>query len=205
MPLSDDSNESVVLGLSEQILMSLAGDVVVRRMKRWVDHVLDASKVVVFRVESERAHGSRHLAARCREGMGGSDPSLKATERRDAVKYIALIHNNPAAWQALSQAERDAFNADADAFLRELAASGELGGGAVVLAHPSNARTVRVRDGVPAITDGPFAEGKEVLAGYYLLDCESIERATEIVTRDPSARLFAVEVRPVMHRGGTDL
>jgi len=121
------------------------------------------------------------------------------------VKYIALIHNNPAAWQALSQGERDKHNSDADVFLKELAESGELLGGAVVLAHPSDSRTVRVRNGVPTITDGPFAEGKEVLAGYYLLDCEGIERATEIVTRDPSARYFAVEVRPIMHLGGVDL
>ena len=121
------------------------------------------------------------------------------------MKYIALIHNNPAAWQALSQTERDKFNSDADTFLERLTESGELLGGAVVLAHPSNAKTVRVRNGVPAVTDGPFAEGKEVLAGYYLLDCECIERATEIVTDDPSARYFAVEVRPIMHMGGADL
>jgi hypothetical protein len=74
-----------------------------------------------------------------------------------------------------------------------------------VLAHPSEARTVRVRNGLPAVTDGPFAEAKEVPAGYYLLDCESIERATEIATQDPSARHFAVEVRPVAHLGGSDL
>ncbi len=121
------------------------------------------------------------------------------------MKYIALIHNNPAAWQALSQTERNEYNSEADSFLKMLSESGELLGGAVVLAHPSNARTVRVRNGVPAVTDGPFAEGKEVLAGYYLLECESIERATEIATHDPSARYFAVEVRPIMHMGGSDL
>jgi hypothetical protein len=121
------------------------------------------------------------------------------------VKYIELIHNNPAAWQALSQAERDEHNRDADAFLEMLTKSGELVGGAVVLAHPSNAKTVRVRDGLPAVTDGPFAEGKEHLAGYYVLECESIERATEIATQNPSARYFAVEVRPIMHWGGSEL
>jgi hypothetical protein len=121
------------------------------------------------------------------------------------VKYIALIHNNPAAWQALSQAEREQHNSDADRYIERLTESGELLGGPVVLAHPSNARTVRVRNGVPAVTDGPFAEGKEVLAGYYLLDCESIERATQIVEDDPSARHFAVEVRPIMHMTATEL
>ena len=121
------------------------------------------------------------------------------------MRYIALIHNNPAAWQALSQAERDEHNADADVFLERLTESGELLGGAVVLAHPSNARTVRVRNGVPAITDGPFAEGKEHLAGYYVLECDSMQRAAEIVTGDPSARHFAVEVRPIMHMTASDL
>jgi hypothetical protein len=105
----------------------------------------------------------------------------------------------------LSQAERDTFNSDADTFIAGLTESGELLGGAVVLAHPSNAKTVRVRDAIPSVTDGPFAEGKEQLAGYYLLDCETIERATEIVTHDPSARYFAVEVRPIMHMAGLDL
>jgi hypothetical protein len=122
------------------------------------------------------------------------------------VRYIALIHNNPAAWQGLSQAERDQHDRDAEAFLDAITKSGELLGGAVVLAVPSNAKTVRVRGGVPAVTDGPFAEGKEHLAGYYLLECDSIERAIEIVVEgDPSARHFAVEVRPIMHMSGEDL
>lgn len=60
------------------------------------------------------------------------------------------------------------------------------------------ARTVRVRDGVPAVTDGPFSEAKEVLAGYYLVDCASVERATEIAALIPEAALDLVEVRRVM-------
>src|SRR5205823_4189009 len=126
-------------------------------------------------------------------------PTLETNRKERRVKYIALIHNNPEAWRGLSQAQRDEHDRDADVFLKQLTESGELLDGAVVLAHPSNAKTVRVRNGVPAITDGPFAEGKEHLAGYYLLDCESIERAAEIATSDPSARHFAVEVRPIMH------
>ena len=122
------------------------------------------------------------------------------------MKYIALIHNNPAAWQGLSQVERDQHDRDADEFLDSITKSGELVGGPVVLAVPSNAKTVRVRGGVPAVTDGPFAEGKEHLAGYYLLECDSIERAIQIVVGgDPSARHFAVEVRPIMHMSAEDL
>ena len=122
------------------------------------------------------------------------------------MKYIALIiHNNPAAWEALTQAEKEQHDRDAEAHLEAITASGELLGGAVVLAHPSHAKAVRVRNGVPVITDGPFVEGKEHLAGYYLLECDSIERAAEIVESDPSARHFAVEVRPIMHMAGEDL
>ena len=122
------------------------------------------------------------------------------------MKYIALIiHNNPAAWEALTQAEKEQHDRDAEAHLEAITASGELLGGAVVLANPSHAKAVRVRNGVPVITDGPFVEGKEHLAGYYLLECDSIERAAEIVESDPSARHFAVEVRPIMHMAGEDL
>jgi hypothetical protein len=120
------------------------------------------------------------------------------------VKYLALVYNNPGAFEALSQTERDELMRQADAFLKELTESGELLGGQA-LADPSNGRTVRVRKGVPAVTDGPFAEAKEQLAGYYVLDCESLERATEIAARDPAARLWAVEVRPIMDTAGTEM
>src|SRR6266511_2439389 len=90
-----------------------------------------------YRLQRSRSHLPGLDIARCRECVASFD-LLRERHENDGkerrVKYIALIHNNPAAWQALSQAERDAFNADADAFLRELAASGDLGGGAVVLA-----------------------------------------------------------------------
>jgi hypothetical protein len=120
------------------------------------------------------------------------------------MKYVALIYSNPGAFEALSQADRDAMMGEADAFLKEFTESGELLGGDA-LAHPSNSKVVRVRDGVPAITDGPFAEAKEQLAGYYTLDCESMERATEIVTHDPAARFWGVEVRPIMDSAGTEM
>ena len=64
---------------------------------------------------------------------------------------------------------------------------------------------MRVRNGIPAITDGPFAEAKEQLAGFYLLDTESLERAAEIVTRDPASRFWAVEVRPIMDTAGAEM
>jgi hypothetical protein len=133
--------------------------------------------------------------------MTDLDPSSK----EQAMKYVALVYNNPGAFESLSQAERDELMSAADAYLKEFTESGELLSGGAALADPSTGKTVRVRDGLPAVTDGPFAEAKEQLAGYYLLDTESIERATEIVTHDPAARLWAVEVRPIMDEAGAEM
>ena len=120
------------------------------------------------------------------------------------MKYLVLIYSNPAAWEAMSEEERDSLVGEFDAFNKELTESGEFTGGAA-LADPSNTKTVRVRGGVPAITDGPYAEAKEQLAGYFVIDGVSLERATEIAARDPSARLGAVEVRPIMDEAGTEM
>jgi len=121
------------------------------------------------------------------------------------MKYVALVYNNPGAFESLSQSERDELMSEADAFLREFTESGELLSGGVALADPTTGRTVRVRNGLPAVTDGPFAEAKEQLAGFYLLDCESLERATEIVAHEPAARFWGVEVRPIMDEAGTEM
>jgi hypothetical protein len=121
------------------------------------------------------------------------------------MKYVALVYNNPGAFEALTEEERDELMREADAFLEEFSKTGELLSGGVALADPSTGRTVRVRDGLPAVTDGPFAEAKEQLAGYYVLDCGSLERAAEIVTHDPAARFWAVEVRPIMDTAGTEM
>jgi hypothetical protein len=113
------------------------------------------------------------------------------------VKFMLLIYNNPAAIEAMSETERAGIFADVDSIMAELTASGELVGGEA-LAPGEQARTVRVREGVPAVTDGPFAEAKEQLAGYLTVDCESVERAVEIAARWPDAKRWAMEVRPVM-------
>ena len=91
-----------------------------------------------------------------------------------------------------------------DALMKELTESGELVGGEA-LADPSNTRTIRVVDGAPAITDGPFAEAKEHLGGYLIVDCESPERAAEIALRWPSARFSPLEVRPLLDTAGAEM
>jgi hypothetical protein len=120
------------------------------------------------------------------------------------MKYVALIYNNPGAFEALSQTERDQLMSEADAYLKEFTESGELLGGGFALADASTGKTVRVRSGLTNVTDGPFAEAKEQLAGFYVLDTESIERAAEIVANDPAARFWAVEVRPIMDEAVAD-
>jgi hypothetical protein len=120
------------------------------------------------------------------------------------MKYVLLIYQSPGAFDALPEEERKALMGEFDVLNRELAESGEFVNGAA-LADPVNSKTVRARGGVPAVTDGPFAEAKEQLAGYYIVDVESIERATEIALRDPASRLWAIEVRPVMDESGLEM
>jgi hypothetical protein len=121
-----------------------------------------------------------------------------------AMKYVLLIYQAPGAFDALPDEEREALRAEFAEMEKEIEASGEFIGGAA-LADAGSGRTVRVRDGVPAVTDGPFAEAKEQLAGYYVVDCDGIERATEIALRDPASRLWAIEVRPVMDVAGMEM
>jgi hypothetical protein len=120
------------------------------------------------------------------------------------VKYMLLIYNNPATYEGWSEEERAALFGEVDAIMQELTESGELIGGEA-LADASNSRTVRVRDGVVATTDGPFAESKEQLAGYLMVDCETPERAVDIASRWPDAKYFAMEVRPVMDQSGLEM
>ncbi|MFI6515983.1 YciI family protein [Spirillospora sp. NPDC050679] len=130
------------------------------------------------------------------------------------MKYLLLIYSNPESWEhpmfrrdpgflALARAEREEIVRAADAVFDEITESGELVGG-VALADPATAATVRARGGAPVATDGPYPEAKEQLAGYFVLDCASAERAAEIAGRFPDARFGAVEIRPIMDTAGRE-
>jgi len=115
------------------------------------------------------------------------------------MRYLFLIYSNPrsrAVWEGLSDAQREAFGRGHFDLSDELAASGELvvSGG---LADPSEAKRVSVRAGRTLTTDGPFAEVKEYLAGFYLVECDSVEQAVELAAQVPDAAYGEVEVRPV--------
>jgi hypothetical protein len=119
------------------------------------------------------------------------------------VKYMLLIYNNQALYQSWSPEQRDSLFGEVGDIMKEITSSGELIA-TDALADSSTATTVRVRDGVPALTDGPFAEAKEQLAGYLILECDH-DRAVEIATRWPDAKYFAMEVRPLMDISGTEM
>jgi hypothetical protein len=116
------------------------------------------------------------------------------------MKYLILIHSNPHSrqvWETLSDQARMEFGRGHIAFTEELAASGEL----VVsegLPDTSHAKRVSVRDGQTMTSDGPFAEVKEYLAGFYLIECDGMERAVELAAKVPDAATGSVEVRPVL-------
>ena len=122
------------------------------------------------------------------------------------MKYLVLIYSNPASreiWDGFTDEQRaEGFRYYA-ALTEELAASGELIA-TEALADASLTRRVAVHDGQTLTSDGPFAEAKELLAGFFLLDCDGPERAVEIAAQIPEAAFGLVEVRPVLQLGGTE-
>jgi hypothetical protein len=112
------------------------------------------------------------------------------------MEFLALIHADETAWLNASEDERAAVYGQYRDLSEEAQAAGVLVDGAE-LAPVATATTVRVRDGQTLVSDGPYAEVKEVLGGYFLFDCSSIEEALEWAARIPAASSGAVEVRPV--------
>jgi hypothetical protein len=123
------------------------------------------------------------------------------------VKYLIMLYTNPAAremWASFSDEMRADGYAAHNAIADDLAASGEL----IIteaLADPSTATRVHTRAGEVVTSDGPFAEAKEILAGFYLVDCASRERAVEIAAGLPMAEMGLVEVRAVLDMGGLEM
>ncbi|THV42175.1 YciI family protein [Glycomyces buryatensis] len=129
------------------------------------------------------------------------------------MKYVILIHSNPQPWghptgdfipeqQALPAEQRRRMNSEFEALLTEIHESGELVS-AEALADPTTSTIYRWEDGKPLSTDGPYSEFKEHLAGFFLVDVASFERAQEI------AKVFSgpgetIELRPAMWPGGEE-
>lgn len=121
------------------------------------------------------------------------------------MQYLLLIYSvDPAIWFALPEEERAGLTAAHMAFGESIEETGELVF-SQALADPEHSFTVHLDDGVPVATDGPFAEAKEQLTGFYVLDCESRERAIEIAGQAPDASFTRVEVRPIMDLTGMEM
>ena len=114
------------------------------------------------------------------------------------MKYMLIIYGNQELWKSMDPAEFAAF----DAFNKKYYESGELLG-AYGVADAAATKLVRLTDGQPAVTDGPYLETKEYLASWYLLDVDGEERALEIAAELPSAKFRPVEVWPVLHEASS--
>ncbi len=116
------------------------------------------------------------------------------------MRYLLLIYSNEAAGAQASQAEQEAVMGAYWAFTNEVNEAGvNLGGEA--LQPTSTATTVRVRDGKTLTTDGPFAETKEQLGGYYIIKADNLDEAIAWAAKIPGAQIGSVEVRPIVEWG----
>jgi hypothetical protein len=113
------------------------------------------------------------------------------------MKYLCLIYDEEKKWANRPKSEGEAIMGEYFAFTEGIRKSGHyLGGDA--LQPVQTATTVRVRNGKMSTTDGPFAETKEQLGGFYLINARDLNDAIQVASRIPSARTGSIEVRPVM-------
>ena len=113
------------------------------------------------------------------------------------MQYLLLIYDNEKMWTTMDEKERNALMGEYFAFSEETKKAGKLVAGDA-LQPTSSATTVRVRDGKRLTTDGPFAETKEQLGGYYLVEAKDLDEALALAAKIPSVRFGSIEVRPVM-------
>jgi hypothetical protein len=113
------------------------------------------------------------------------------------MKYLCLIYENEKSWETMAPAQRDAIMNEYFSFTEDIRQSGKYVAGEALQPTPM-ATTVRVRNGKVSTTDGPFAETKEQLGGFYLIEAKDLNDAIQVASRIPSARLGSIEVRPVI-------
>lgn len=117
------------------------------------------------------------------------------------MEYLLLIYGREGDWDGMSDAERGKAQQAYGAFTTAIRESGQYKGGNA-LQPVSTATTVRVRDAKTMTTDGPFAETREQLGGYYLVEAADLDEAIGLAARIPGARQGSIEVRPIMNVGG---
>ena len=113
------------------------------------------------------------------------------------MKYLCLIYENEKSWETMPKEQADAIMGEYFAFTDGIRQSGHYVAGDAL--HPTTtATTVRVRNGKISTTDGPFAETKEQLGGYYLIEAKDLNDAIQVASKIPSARHGSIEIRPVV-------
>jgi hypothetical protein len=113
------------------------------------------------------------------------------------MRYVLAIYGSEQGWAEATEADTAAMIAAYDSFTKDIVDRGLFQSGEA-LQPTSTATTVRVRDGKTLTTDGPFAETKEQLGGYYVVDCKDLDEAIEVAAKIPGASQGSIEVRPVM-------
>ncbi|MFP3466661.1 YciI family protein [Leifsonia sp. SIMBA_070] len=122
------------------------------------------------------------------------------------MKYLILMQVDPDVLAALNDEQMAAIGDGHQKFISTISETGEMLS-TNALGDPAQSTVVRSRGGVPEVVDGPFAETKEFMGGYYLVDVESKERAIELAKQIPDAAIdgLALEIRPVMYSAGADM
>lgn len=113
------------------------------------------------------------------------------------MQYLCLIYEAEAEMATRPQAEQEAIMSEYMAYTTRITEQGKMVGGEALM-PTETATTVRVRDGKKLTIDGPFAETKEQLGGYYLLECDDLDEAIELASQIPSSKTGSIEVRPIM-------
>jgi hypothetical protein len=126
-------------------------------------------------------------------GVEGRDTH---TDKETAMRYLCLIYDEEKKMATMSKGEQDAFMGEYFSFTEDIKKSGHYIGGEA-LQPVGTATTVRMRSGKMSTTDGPFAETKEQLGGYYLINAKDLNDALQVASRIPSAKTGTVEVRPI--------
>ncbi len=112
------------------------------------------------------------------------------------MRYLCLIYENEKTYETMPKEQSDAVMAEYGAYTQGIKDSGHYIGGNALQPTPA-ATTLRVRNGKVSTTDGPFAETKEQLGGYYLIDAKDLNDAIQVASKIPSAKFGSIEVRPI--------
>jgi hypothetical protein len=136
------------------------------------------------------------LAARRLDGERTATGAAPGSEE-ESMRYALLIYASEQDWAGQTEEESQAVNQEYMTFTKDIIDRGLMKGGEA-LQPTSTATSVRVRNGDTLTTDGPFAETKDQLGGFYLVDCKDLDEAIEVAARIPDVRRGSIEIRPIM-------